>query len=54
MYKQPKNAGTSASTRKFFNWALTKGQPQATGLDYVPLPAPLVKRIQGYVGSNIK
>ena len=54
MYKQPKNAGTSASARKFFNWALTKGQPQATSLDYVPLPAPLVKRIQGYVGSTIK
>ena len=54
MYKQPKNAGSSASARKFFNWALTKGQPQATSLDYVPLPATLVKRIQGYVGSSIK
>lgn len=54
MYRQPKNAASSASARKFFNWALTKGQPQATSLDYVPLPAPLVKRIQGYVGSNIK
>jgi phosphate transport system substrate-binding protein len=54
MYKQPKNAASSASARKFFNWALTKGQPQATSLDYVPLPAPLVKRIQGYVGSNIR
>jgi phosphate transport system substrate-binding protein len=54
MYKQPKNAATSASARKFFNWALMKGQPQALSLDYVPLPAPLVKRIQAYVGSNIK
>jgi phosphate transport system substrate-binding protein len=54
MYKQPKNAATSASARKFFGWALTKGQPQATSLDYVPLPTPLVKRIQTYVGSNIK
>jgi phosphate transport system substrate-binding protein len=54
MYKQPKNAATSASARKFFNWALTKGQPQAASLDYVPLPAPLVKRIQGYVGSNVR
>ncbi len=54
MYKQPKNAATSASARKFFNWALTKGQPQALSLDYVPLPAPLVKRIQGYVGANIR
>jgi phosphate transport system substrate-binding protein len=54
MYKQPKNAGTSTAARKFFNWALTKGQPQAASLDYVPLPAPLVRRIQGYVGSSIK
>ena len=38
--------------RKFFNWALTKGQPQASSLDYAPLPAPLVKRIQSYVGSE--
>lgn len=54
MYKQPKNAGSSQQARKFFNWALTKGQPQALGLDYVPLPATLVKQIQGYVGSQIK
>ena len=54
MYKQPKNAASSASARKFFNWSLTKGQKQALALDYVPLPAPLVKRIQTYVGANIK
>jgi phosphate transport system substrate-binding protein len=54
MYKQPKNAAGSASARKFFNWALTKGQPQANSLDYVPLPAKLVKQIQGYVGGNIR
>ena len=54
MYKQPKNAANSASARKFFGWALTRGQPQAASLDYVPLPATLVKRIQGYVGSNIR
>jgi hypothetical protein len=39
---------------KFFNWSLTKGQKQAVALDYVPLPAPLVKRIQGYMAANIK
>jgi phosphate transport system substrate-binding protein len=54
MYKQPKNAATSQSARKFFSWALSKGQPQALSLDYVPLPAGLVKQIQGYVGSTIK
>jgi phosphate transport system substrate-binding protein len=54
MYKQPKNSAASASARKFFNWSLTKGQKQALALDYVPLPAPLVKRIQSYIDSSIK
>ncbi len=54
MYRQPKNAAASQQARKFFGWALTKGQPQANSLDYVPLPATLVKRIQGYVGSSIR
>jgi phosphate transport system substrate-binding protein len=54
MYKQPKNAGASASARKFFNWSLTKGQKQALALDYVPLPATLVKRIQTYIAGSIK
>jgi phosphate transport system substrate-binding protein len=54
MYKQPKNAAASASARKFFDWSLTKGQRQALALDYVPLPAALVKRIQTYIAGNIK
>ena len=54
MYKQPKNAAATAAAKKFFGWALAKGQPQALSLDYVPLPAPLVKRIQSYVGSSIR
>jgi phosphate transport system substrate-binding protein len=54
MYKQPKNAATAASAKKFFGWALAKGQAQALSLDYVPLPAALVKRIQTYVGANIR
>lgn len=54
MPKQPKNANGSQSARKFFGWALTKGQPQALGLDYVPLPAALVGRIQSYVKANVR
>jgi phosphate transport system substrate-binding protein len=54
MYKQPKDAAGTMAAKKFFNWALVKGQPQALSLDYVPLPAPLVKRIQTYVASAIK
>ena len=54
MYKQPKNAASSQQARKFFGWALAKGQPQANSLDYVPLPTPLVERISRYVATNIK
>jgi phosphate transport system substrate-binding protein len=54
MYKQPKNAASSQQARKFFNWALAKGQPQANSLDYVPLPAPLVQRVSRYVAVSIK
>jgi phosphate transport system substrate-binding protein len=49
MYRKPKNPSATASVKKFFNWSLTKGQKQAVALDYVPLPGPLVKRIQIYM-----
>jgi len=54
MYKRLKNAAASAAARKFFEWSLTRGQKQAVALDYVPLPAPLVRRIEAYVAANIK
>jgi phosphate transport system substrate-binding protein len=54
MYKQPKNKGRSAAAIKFFEWALEKGQPQAQKLNYVPLPAPLVKQVESYISANIK
>ena len=38
----------------FFKYALEKGQAQANKLDYVPLPADLVKQIEGYIAQNIK
>ena len=54
MPKKPKNPQSSAAAKKFFRWALEKGQKQATALDYVPLPAPLVKRIDAYINANVK
>jgi phosphate transport system substrate-binding protein len=54
MYKHSKDSAGSAAAKKFFDWSLTKGQKQAASLDYVPLPAPLVKRIQTYMASSIK
>ena len=54
MNKSPKNAANSAEALKFFRWSLAKGQPQAASLDYVALPAPLVKRIHTYFAANIR
>lgn len=52
--KQPKNKAKSEASVAFFKYALEKGQAQANKLDYVPLPADLVKRIESYVAANVK
>jgi phosphate transport system substrate-binding protein len=54
MSKKPKNAQRSAAAIKFFRWAMERGQAQAAALDYVPLPAPLVKKVEAYVAANVK
>jgi phosphate transport system substrate-binding protein len=54
MYKQPKDAARSKSAKEFFRWAYANGGPQAKSLDYVPLPAPLVKQIEAYWSKNLK
>jgi phosphate transport system substrate-binding protein len=53
MYKKPKDAARTQEALKFFKWALEKGQPQATALDYVPLPDSLVKQVEAYWAQNI-
>ncbi|MGH8124294.1 MAG: phosphate ABC transporter substrate-binding protein PstS [Rhodanobacteraceae bacterium] len=54
MYKQPKNAANSKVTLDFFRYAYTDGKSAATALDYVPLPASLVKQIEGYWKTEFK
>jgi phosphate transport system substrate-binding protein len=54
MYKSPKNAATAKTTFDFFEWSLEHGQAQADALDYVPLPAPVVKQIEAYWSNNFK
>lgn len=48
MYKQPKDAAASKEALAFFKWALEEGQAEAKSLDYVSLPAGLVKQIEAY------
>lgn len=54
MYKQPKDAQKHKEAMEFFKWALEEGQSDAKSLDYVPLPAPLVKKIEAYWAKNFK
>ena len=54
MPKQPKDKAKSDAALSFFRYALEKGQPQANKLDYVPLPAALVKQIETYIGASLK
>jgi phosphate transport system substrate-binding protein len=54
MPRQPKDEARSQAALKFFRWSLEHGQDQANKLDYVPLPADLVKQIETYMDANIK
>lgn len=48
MYKNPNDPARARRALNFFRWALEKGQPQASSLDYVALPPELVQQIESY------
>ncbi|HEX7370257.1 MAG TPA: phosphate ABC transporter substrate-binding protein PstS [Rhodanobacteraceae bacterium] len=54
MYKQPKNAGHTRVVLDFFRYAYTDGRSAAAALDYVPLPASLVKQVEAYWKAEFK
>jgi phosphate transport system substrate-binding protein len=54
MPRQPKDKARSDAALAFFRHALDDGQAQAKALDYVPLPATLVKQNEAYIGATIK
>lgn len=43
MYKKPDNAAANADALKFFDWAYTQGQKDATDLNYVAIPESVAK-----------
>ena len=53
MYKKPKNVERAKATKEFFRWVYANGDAQAKSLDYVPLPAALVKQIEAYWAQNM-
>ncbi|HEU4959701.1 MAG TPA: phosphate ABC transporter substrate-binding protein PstS [Sphingomonas sp.] len=54
VHKQPKDAAATKAALDFFRWAFANGQAQAEKLDYVPLPKPLVDKIDAYITANVK
>jgi len=54
MYKQPVDPVASAAALKFFDWAYSKGDALAEGLDYVPMPDNVVGLIKKVWADQIK
>ena len=54
MYKKPKNVANAKAAKDFFKWVYVNGDAQAKKLDYVPLPAALVKQIEAYWAVEFK
>jgi phosphate transport system substrate-binding protein len=52
MHRKPRNAAGAKKAKEFFEWVYANGDAQARSLDYVPLPAALVKRIEAYWAAN--
>ncbi|MBA5686936.1 phosphate ABC transporter substrate-binding protein PstS [Rugamonas apoptosis] len=54
MHKQQADAAKGKEVVKFFDWAFKNGGAAATELDYVPLPATVVKLVQDAWKANLK
>ena len=54
MHKTQADALTGRAVLKFFDWAYKNGGQMATELEYVPIPAPVVKQIQELWKTSFK
>lgn len=54
MPRRSADADKSAEALRFFRWALRQGQAAATKLNYAPLPAELVQRIEAYWQDTVR
>jgi len=54
IHKQPQDPAAATEALKFFAWAYAKGGKMAEDLDYVPMPASVVKAIQKVWNDEIK
>jgi len=54
MYSEPQDPSASRAAIAFFNWAFENGNKAAEDLDYIPMPANVVKEIKTSVWTMIK
>src|SRR5580693_4085949 len=54
MHKEPADKANSAEAIKFFKFAFDKGGKMAADLDYIPMPAEVIKLIEQTWSSDIK
>jgi phosphate transport system substrate-binding protein len=54
VYKKPQDSAATAEALKFFTWSFEKGGKLAAELDYVPMPANVVKDIENTWAAEIK
>jgi phosphate transport system substrate-binding protein len=54
MHKAQADAAKGKEVLKFFDWAFKNGSAMANDLDYVPLPAPVVKLVQDAWKAQLK
>ena len=54
VYKKPQDPNATSEALKFFAWSYAKGSRMAEELDYVPMPANVVKDVQGMWAADIK
>ena len=54
MYKAPVDAAASKEALKFFAWAYENGGKMADELDYIPMPASVVKSVKAMWSKDIK
>jgi phosphate transport system substrate-binding protein len=54
VYKKPADPAATGEALKFFAWSYAKGGKAAEDLDYVPMPANVVKEVEGTWAADIK
>lgn len=54
IYKVQADAAKGTEVLRFFEWALKNGQRLASDMDYVPMPAPVVKLVEDAWRKDVK